>query len=113
MEVLIMLGNKEAMARNLQRMLDRKGISRNKICDDLGIAYSTFSNWMQGNSYPRIDKIEMMANYFGCMKSDLVEEQHDALVLSSQERRLIEYYRLLTEADRIRIEERMKIMLEK
>lgn len=42
---------------------------------DLGFAYTTFSDWINGKKYPRIDKIEMMANYFNIAKSDLVESK--------------------------------------
>lgn len=68
------LGNKAIMAENIQRLMDRKGIDRNKICADLGFKYTTFTDWVKGKTYPRIDKIEMMANYFGVNKSDLVEK---------------------------------------
>lgn len=61
------------MAQNIQRLMDKCGIDRNKICTDLGFKYTTFTDWVKGNTYPRIDKIEMMANYFGVSKSDLVE----------------------------------------
>lgn len=67
------LGNKEIMAQNIQRLMDKRGIDRNKICTDLGFKYTTFTDWVKGNTYPRIDKIEMMAIYFGVSKSDLVE----------------------------------------
>ena len=36
---------------------------------------STVSDWMHARTYPRIDKIEMMANYFVIEKSDLVEQK--------------------------------------
>ena len=36
-----------------------------------------FTDWVKGNSYPRIDKIELMANYFGISKADLVEDHND------------------------------------
>lgn len=68
------LGNKAIMAENIQRLMDSRGIDRNKICSDLGFKYTTFTDWVKGNTYPRIDKIEMMANYFGVPKSELVEK---------------------------------------
>ena len=55
------LGNKAIMAENIQRLMDSRGIDRNKICADLGFKYTTFTDWVKGNTYPRIDKIEMMA----------------------------------------------------
>ena len=71
------LGNKEIMAQNLQRLRDSRGIDRNKLCADLGFKYTTLTDWLKGNTYPRIDKIEMMANYFGVEKSDLIEDKSD------------------------------------
>lgn len=44
------------------------------MCDALGVKYTTFTDWVNGNAYPRIDKIEMMANFFHISKADLVEE---------------------------------------
>lgn len=67
------LGNKAIMARNIQRLMEATGKSRVQVCDDLGIKYTTFTDWVNGNRYPRIDKIEMMANYFGVSKAELVE----------------------------------------
>lgn len=68
------LGNKAIMAKNIQRYMDKNKLSRQDVCDALGIKYTTFTDWVKGNSYPRIDKIELMANYFGISKSDLVED---------------------------------------
>ncbi|TRW62289.1 helix-turn-helix transcriptional regulator [Lactococcus lactis] len=67
------------MAENIQYYLDKKGINSVKLAEDLGINYTTIRNWIQGRSYPRIDKIEMMANYFGIEKSDLVERKTDKI----------------------------------
>lgn len=71
------LGNKEIMARNIKRLMELKGKDRNDICRDLGFKYTTFTDWVNAKTYPRIDKIEMMANYFGVAKADLVEETID------------------------------------
>lgn len=49
--------------------------SRSDICKDLGFAYTTFTSWETGVNYPRIDKIEMMADYFHIEKSDLIEDK--------------------------------------
>lgn len=69
------LGNKKTMADNIRYYLDKKGISSKQLCDDLGFSQSTFSYWLTAKTYPRIDKIELMANYFHITKSDLVEER--------------------------------------
>lgn len=72
------LGNKKIMAKNIQYYMDLNKKTRNDMCDALGVKYTTFTDWVKGNTYPRIDKIELMANYFGIQKSDLVEERVDS-----------------------------------
>ena len=72
------LGNKDIMAKNIRRLMDIKGKDRNDICQDLGFKYTTFTDWINAKTYPRIDKIEMLANYFGVSKADLVEEQTES-----------------------------------
>ena len=72
-----MLGNKEIMAKNIKRYMDKTEKTRGEICADLGVSYSTFSDWCNAKKYPRIDKIELMANYFGVTKANLVEEPKD------------------------------------
>lgn len=70
------LGNKAIFSKNLQKYIQLSGKTRSEICQDLKFSYSTFSEWVNGAKYPRIDKIEMLANYFGIKKSDLIEEDH-------------------------------------
>ncbi|SEP04074.1 helix-turn-helix domain-containing protein [Propionispora vibrioides] len=75
------LGNKEIMSKNLKFYMEKYKKDRNQVCNDLGFKYSTFTDWVNGNKYPRIDKIEMLANYFGIQKSDLIEEKKETASL--------------------------------
>lgn len=68
------LGNKNIFAKNLKYYMEKSGKDRNEICKDLNLKYSTFSEWVNANKYPRIDKIELIANYFNIQKADLIEE---------------------------------------
>ena len=74
---LLALGNKDIMASNIKYYMSKYDIDRNKLCADLDLKYMTVSDWINAKSYPRIDKIEMLANYFGVKKSDLVEQKAD------------------------------------
>ena len=67
------LGNKEVLAKNLAYYVEQSGMDQKVIAEDIGVAPSTFNEWMKAKKYPRIDKIEMLANYFGILKSDLIE----------------------------------------
>jgi repressor LexA len=71
------LDNKSIFAKNLKRQMELKGKSRREICAALGFSYYTFSDWVNGKKYPRMDKVEMLANYFGILKSDLIEEKSE------------------------------------
>jgi len=71
------LGNKKVFSKNLRKYMDLYQKSRSDICKDLGFAYTTFTSWETGVNYPRIDKIEIMADYFHIEKSDLIEDKTD------------------------------------
>lgn len=72
------LGNKEIFSRNLRRYMRLNNKDRNDVARDLEIPYSTLTDWYNGNIYPRIDKIQILANYFGIQKSDLVESNSNS-----------------------------------
>lgn len=95
------LGNKAIMAKNIQYYMDLNGKSRAEMCEALGVKYTTFTDWVKGNTYPRIDKIELMANYFCIEKSDLVEKRSTSkkedFVLSDFEKECVIKYRTLDE----------------
>ena len=68
------MDNKDIFSSNLQRYMELSGKSRNDISRALGISYYTITDWVKGKKYPRMDKVEMLANYFGIPKSYLIEE---------------------------------------
>ena len=68
------LGNKEIMASNIRRHLDNLGMNVKEFATRMNFKYTTVLDWVNAKTYPRIDKIEMMASYFGVDKSDLIEE---------------------------------------
>lgn len=97
-----MLENRDVMAENIRRYMQANGKTRQEVCKALGFPYSTFSEWLQGKKYPRIDKIELMANYFGCEKSDLIEDKTKQPVeneLSEVKRALLDLVEGLSESE--------------
>lgn len=91
--------NKQIMARNIKKYMERKGVSNQMLCDDLGFKYTTFMDWIKGVTYPRIGKVEAMAQYFGCEKSDLIEDKDEQPAgvgeLSDAETEIIRLFRQL------------------
>ena len=66
---------KSVFAKNLNYYMDVNGKTRKDICDALGISYYTVSDWANGKKYPRMDKVDKLADYFGITKADLIEEK--------------------------------------
>ena len=69
------MDNKNIFATNLKRHMALREKSRKDISEALGISYYTVTDWVKGKKYPRMDKVEMLADYFGILKSDLIEEK--------------------------------------
>lgn len=69
------IGNKEVIAKNLKHYLQRSGRTQKELATIVGVAPSTFNDWLKGKKYPRIDKIEILADYFKILKSDLIEDK--------------------------------------
>lgn len=67
--------NKNIFATNLKRYMALNDKSRKDLAEALGISYYTVTDWVKGKKYPRMDKVEILANYFGILKSDLIEEK--------------------------------------
>ena len=96
------MDNKNVFASNLKRYMEVKGKSRNDISEALGISYFTVSDWVNGKKYPRMDKVEMLANYFGVQKSDLIEKKvktstPEEPTLSEGEKMLLDLFRQVPE----------------
>ena len=69
------IGNKEIFSKNLKYYIEKSGKDRRELSEIWGFPYSTVTEWVNGKKYPRIDRIEIMADYFGILKSDLIEQK--------------------------------------
>ena len=100
------MDNKIIFAQNLKKYMQINNKTRKDVCNALGYSYYTFSDWVNGKKYPRMDKVEQLANYFGIQKSDLIEEKEEVLEqptitqidgLSDGQRKLIEFVKTVPE----------------
>lgn len=83
------MDNKNTFAKNLQYQMDMHGKTRQDVCEALGFNYYTFCDWIRARKYPRMDKVEKLANYFGCLKSDLIEEQTEERLAQKKDNKVI------------------------
>lgn len=69
------MDNKTIFAQNLNHYMLAKGKARKEVAEAIGVSYYTFTDWVKGKKFPRMDKVELLAEYFGIRKSDLIERK--------------------------------------
>lgn len=62
-------------SHNLKDLVQKNGCTYTELADALNIRKSTVSNWINGISLPRMDKIDKICNYFNIKRSDLLEDK--------------------------------------
>ena len=97
------MDNKRIFSTNLNRLMAIHNKSRKDIAQVLGLSYFTVSDWVNGKKYPRMDKVELLARYFGVSKSELIEEVNftdnspKIQSISKDEQLLLELFRQVPE----------------
>lgn len=108
--------NKETFSYNLNFYMNQNGKSRKDVADAIGVSYFTFTDWARGKTYPRMDKVEMLANYFGIQKSDLIENKSQknsppVIELTEGEKAIIELFRKVPESNQQMVLDMIRIAL--
>ena len=94
---------RHVFVKKLQYYMNLHGKNQMDLMKDLGLGSSTVSSWCTGQKLPRMGKIQMLADYFGIRKSDLLEENPDftsripEFITTEKERTTIRKYRTLDE----------------
>lgn len=63
----------DILVKNLMFYLKKLNLTQTEFAREMGYPETTVSNWFNKNTYPRPDKIQDMANYFGVRRTDLTE----------------------------------------
>jgi len=106
---------KKIFSSNLRRLMNEHGKSQIDLINDLGFNKSAVSTWVNGTRLPRMDKVQQLANYFHCQRSDLIEDKSDRDTfppLTAAEESHMRKYRKLSDTDKVRIDERIDTLLE-
>ena len=102
------IGNKAVMSANIKRYMDEKGINAKELSKAVDVPYTTVLSWIKADYYPRIDKIEKMSEYFGILKSDLIEDktkQPAKSELSDKKKEFIKRVEAMSDAQLDRLEQ--------
>ena len=110
------LSIREIFPKRLIHYMAEYGKTRSDLVRDLGFKYSTVRDWEKGLTVPRMDKVEMLANYFHCNNSDLLEEKENPTVendgISENVMKLVEFAKQVPEDKAAMILQVMKSIVE-
>ncbi len=56
-------------------LLQRNGMTAYRVSKDTGISANTFTDWKNGRSKPKVDKLKILADYFGVSIEYFLEEK--------------------------------------
>lgn len=95
---------RESFPLILKSYMDQFGMNQTDIAKRLNVSKQTVSDWMNGKKFPRVDKMQQLADIFGVLLSDMYTPSHQKLILkesspgpiyklNDDEKRLIDLYR--------------------
>lgn len=61
------------MYSKFEELLEKNGITAYRVAKDTGLSPTLFSDWKSGKSKPKVDKILIIANYFGVSVEYFIE----------------------------------------
>lgn len=105
-------------AQNLKNIMQKRNKTQSDLVKDLSFRQATVSDWLNGKKYPRMDKVEKLANYLGVSINELLmqsvsEPPVPAIQLTDQEKSLIKKYRQLNADGKLVIDNQIDFMLYK
>ncbi len=129
MEILTDDEYRKIFHKKLNYYMKKEGKTQADLIKDLGFSSSTISNWCTGLKLPRMGKIQLLADYFGIRKTDLIEDnpvseqftvhstKKDLTCIISEEfgekaEKVLNLFLKLDEIDQARIIERIETYLE-
>ena len=62
------------MYQKFASLLEQTGKTPYQVSKDTGIPTSTFTNWKYGRYKPKLDKLKILADYFGVKLEELIQE---------------------------------------
>lgn len=62
------------MYEKFAELLDKNNKTAYQVSKDTGIAQSVLSDWKTGRSKPKVDKLKILADYFGVSIEYFLEE---------------------------------------
>lgn len=70
-------------ATNLKHFIDKSEKTQKEVATAIGVSPQTLNTWLQRIALPRMGKIQLLADYFGISKTDLIDPKDPEIQKSS------------------------------
>ncbi|MBA8776907.1 helix-turn-helix transcriptional regulator [Staphylococcus schleiferi subsp. coagulans] len=67
---------RKILSENLEQLMKENNITQVELSEAIGVSQSTISNWLKEVKYPRISRIQELADYFNVPKSRITEDKN-------------------------------------
>ena len=121
------MADRATFAKTLDDQLRESRISQSDFADAIGVSKSIVTLWINGKSYPRIDTIQKIADYFGVSTDYLVTgnrvvknlkaadhfeipENGIQFVISGEDIELLKSIKKLNETNRSKLLDQLKML---
>lgn len=105
--------SKDIFAKNLRYYLNLSGKTQKELAQIIGVSAPTMHEWCSGKKTPRMDKVQRLANYFGILNSDLIEDKQKQPIqdgLSMKKREFIKRVEEMTDDQLERLEQILSLV---
>lgn len=105
--------SRDIFAKNLRYYLSISGKTQKELAQIIGVSAPTMHEWCAGKKTPRMDKVQKLANYFGILNSDLIEDKQKQPMqdgLSMKKREFIKRVEGMTEVQLERLEQILSLV---
>lgn len=101
---------RKIFVKKLHYYMQQKGVNQTDLMHDLSLSSSTVSNWCTGQKMPRMGKIQLLADYFGVEKSDLIEEKEDIFLTDNFSKKKNAFINKIVNLDEDTLDRYLKIL---
>lgn len=77
---------KRIFSKNLNKFLSQSQKTQKEVAEAINVSPQTFNTWCQGIALPRMGKVQKLADYFGILKSDLIDDKEESDLTSRDKR---------------------------
>ena len=97
--------NKEVFSKNLVKYMKIYDKTQTDVAKLLGISISSVNDWINERTYPRMDKVQLLAEHFGVNISDLLEEKgeengEETIAISKKDQEVLDLFHKVPEEKR-------------